>query len=306
MAKGRLAKTDLPKAFKFHRKRNKGVRTMETNLSYEELVKKLAQMQNQQNLQPQTETPIVQEVKPVYVEPKPIQQPQPVASTQPAVETPTYTAPTATQPNVVTTPAVEERKFTFDEVKKLIEAELEKERAKFANIQAPVINVAQEEYVTVVYIGMFSAGTTVAVGGLGLITRPGNTLDIPKKKFIEGLGNPTVDALLRERSLIVISGLSEIDMARYGIAYKPGEVLTQDEFFKVLDYGKEQICSIFSKVCNQHKYVIAKMYNNAYFELHDGRIDIETVKMLNEISKQTVGESLFAPILQDFADKIAG
>lgn len=178
---------------------------------------------------------------------------------------------------------------------------------KMANPAATptVIQLAKDEYVTVLYIGNISSGTVVHLGGLGSINRAGMPLDIPKKDFIHGLGTPVVDALLRKRRLIVVDGLTDEERERFNLSYKEGELLSQKMYFNILKYSQEEICAIFKKLCPEHQVVVAKMFNTAYFENHDNRIHIETVKELNKLSKKHFKDGLFTLILADVGNKFA-
>ena len=168
----------------------------------------------------------------------------------------------------------------------------------------PIIQVAKEEYVTIMYIGLMAKGTAVSLKW-GQITYSGGTIDVPKKDFMQGIGSPLVDALLRKRELIVINGLTEEEMQRFGIAYNKDDILTQRQFAKLLDYKSEEIIAIFSKLCEQHQRIVAGVYFSAYFEKNDNRINPETVKALNTISKQYDKDGMFKPILEDIGRKFA-
>lgn len=213
----------------------------------------------------------------------------------------------------------ESKTYTEAEVKKMLDKqqkEFEKsldekiaamvaEKMTSQQPTAPVIQMAKDEYVTVLYIGAISSGTSVNLGRLGRINRAGMTLDIPKKDFIQGLGTPVVDALLMRRSLIVVNGLTDEERERFNLSYKEGELLTQKIFYGLLNYEQDEICRIFAKLCPEHQVVVAKMFNTAYFENHDNRIHVETVKELNKLSKKHFKDGLFTLILADVGNKFA-
>lgn len=197
------------------------------------------------------------------------------------------------------------KNYSEAEVQELIAKAVAQAMANVQNQTQTVIKVREEdEYVTVLFIGGIAMGTTVALGKLGKINRAGGTLDIPKKVFMQGLGNQTVDALLRNRSLIVVNGLTDEERERFGVKYKEQELLTQDMFYKIMDYGRDEIVTIFEKLCEEHKRVVAKMYLDAYFEKHDNRVNVSTVKALNKLSRAVDKEGLFTPILEDYGKKI--
>ena len=160
------------------------------------------------------------------------------------------------------------------------------------------------ERVTLIFLGAIANGTQVALGKLGTITKAGNTLTVPKDLFLQAMGTPVVDALLRNRSLIVVDGLTAEEMERYNLAYKEGELLSQEAFFKILDYPKDKVVSIFSLLCKEHKILLAKLYSTAYFERGDNRISVELIKELNKESKVIEKDGLFTRILEDMGKKL--
>ena len=166
----------------------------------------------------------------------------------------------------------------------------------------PVYN--REEYVTLLYIGAIAEGTTVSLGNLGQINKAGATRDIPKKDFLQGM-TFGIEKMLESRALIVLNGLTKEERERYGLDYKEGELLTQEAFYKLLNYSDSEIVSIFRKLCEDHRRVVAKLFLSAYFEKGDNRITAEKVKSLNEISKENDKDGMFKPILEDMGDRFA-
>lgn len=162
----------------------------------------------------------------------------------------------------------------------------------------------KEEYVTLLYIGAIADGTVVSLGKLGQINKAGATRDIPKKEFLQGM-TFAIEKMLENRSLIVLNGLTRDERERYGLDYKDGELLTQEAFYKLLNYSDSEITDIFRKLCEDHRRVVAKLFLSAYFENSDNRITAEKVKSLNEISKENDKDGMFKPILEDMGDRFA-
>lgn len=196
-----------------------------------------------------------------------------------------------------------EKTYSETELQNAVNAAVAQALAKMKEAQQPIIAVSKEEYVTLLFVGAIARGTTVALGKLGQITRSGGTLDVPKKDFLANLGSPVIDALLRKRQLIVIDGLSESEMDRFGLSYEERELLSQNVFFKLFDFSKKEICEIFEKLCPEHKKIVAKMYLTKYFDEHDNRVTSDVVKSLNKISKSVYAEGLFTPILESMAEQ---
>ena len=163
---------------------------------------------------------------------------------------------------------------------------------------------SKEEYVTLLYIGAIADGTVVSLGKLGQINKAGSTRDIPKKEFLQGM-TFAIEKMLESRALIVVNGLTAEERERYGLDYQEGELLTQDAFYKLLNYSDSEITAIFRKLCEEHRRVVAKMFLSAYFEKGDNRITAEKVKSLNEISKENDKDGMFKPILEDMGDRFA-
>lgn len=197
-----------------------------------------------------------------------------------------------------------EKTFTKEELDDAVAAAVKAALAQIQSAPAPVIQVAKEDYVTVLFIGAMARGTTVALGRLGQINRAGGTLDIPKKDFLQGLGIPVVDALLAKRQLIVIDGLTDEERERFNLQYTEGELLSQRAFHKLFDFKKEEICEIFDKLCEEHKRIVAKMFLTEYFENDSNKIDTATVRALNKLSKSVYKDGLFTPILEKMGEKL--
>lgn len=202
------------------------------------------------------------------------------------------------------------KKYTEDDVQAIIaevsrKAALEAVEAYKASQPQTVVRVAKDEYVTVLFIGTIASGTTVSMPKWGQINYSGGMLDIPKKEFLQGIGAQVNSALLRERQIIVLSGLTDEERRRFGVDYKEGEYLTAKAFFELVGYDKEKICDIFNKLCDEHKHIVAKVYLSAYFEKQDRRVHRDTVIALNNLSKSVDKEGLFTPIIEDMGRKDA-
>lgn len=190
--------------------------------------------------------------------------------------------------------------FTQDQVDNMIVQAVAKALAQQQiNQTQTIVQVAKEEYVTILYIGSIAKGTVVSLPKWGQITYAGGMLDIPKKDFLQGIGIQVNNELLKKRSLIVLNGLTDEERRRFGVEYKDGECLTTEAFFSLLDFNQDKIVEIFTKLCETHKRTVAKIFMSAYFEKHDNRINRETIRELNKISKVVEQEGLFTQIIED-------
>lgn len=199
--------------------------------------------------------------------------------------------------------AAGEKTYTGTELQKIVEAAVAKYAAEHP--QTPqVINVKPDEMVTVLFLHPVAKSCVISLGKLGQINRAGSTLDIPKREFLQGI-NGVVESLLRSRKLIVTDGLTDEERERYGVLYKEGELLSVKMYQKLLDYGKEDICAIFKKLCEGHKKAVAILYATAYFEERDPRVNMETVTALNKLSKSVDKGGMFTAILGDMGRKLS-
>lgn len=196
------------------------------------------------------------------------------------------------------------RTYTEEEVKAIAAQAAKDAIANYEKEHRNDTAVYREEFVTLLYIGAIADGTVVSLGKLGQINKAGATRDIPKKDFLQGM-TFLIERMLEDRSLIVVNGLTKEERERYGVDYKDGELLTQEAFYKLLNYSDSEITEIFRKLCTDHRRVVAKLFLSAYFEKSDNRITAEKVKSLNEISKENDKDGMFKPILEDMGDRFA-
>lgn len=196
-----------------------------------------------------------------------------------------------------------ERMYSKDELDAMVKAAVAEALKSVQAASPPVVQVKQDEYVTILYVGRFANGTTVSMPHWGTIAVAGETVDVPKKDFIRGLGNQVNRSLIAKKKVFVIDGLTEAERKRFNLVYEDGKYLSQEMFHAILDYPKDKICAIYEKLCDEHKQLVAGMFMDAYFEKGDTRVTGDTVKALNAISKKTHKDGLFTRILEDIGKK---
>ena len=209
------------------------------------------------------------------------------------------------------------RNFTEAEVKAMSAEALREQRqeldgqiAKQSSQPQVIMQVKQDDTVTLLFLGAIADGTVVDLGKLGQINRAGGTIDVPKSEFFQKL-NYTVEKMLQNRKLIVVNGLNDSERERFGVAYKDGELLSQKVFYKILDLDLDALKAIYSKLCDEHKRIVATMFITAY-ERGDLRVNTDKVKALNKLSRKVknpfTGElekdGLFTPILEDMGKQM--
>nr|DAP33638.1 MAG TPA: hypothetical protein [Caudoviricetes sp.] len=196
--------------------------------------------------------------------------------------------------------AKDEKLYTEDEVVKLIQRALKKQEEQ----KPSIVQVAEDRYVQLTFIGVIASGTSVNLGALGKISRPGTVIDVPKKDFIKSLGVPVVEALLRSREIIVVDGLTDAERERFGLKYKDKEVLSVDEFFNIPKMSVDELSKRMDEVCVTHKKVIADVVLGEYFEKSNPSVTLAFIKKLSVAAKRNGLGDVFYPALNDMAQQI--
>ena len=192
--------------------------------------------------------------------------------------------------------------FSRDEVQKMIAEAVAKALAESKT--GNVIHVKTDEYVTVTYIGPMAPGTVFDLGDWGKINRSGGTLKIPKEKFLQGI-DYRMEERLEERKLIVLNGLTEEEMERYGVKYRAGELMTERIYANLCKLSSQDLISIFGNLCEWHKKTFANTIESDYFEKGSSTIDVDTLKTLNNMSRSVDKKGLFRHMLDDIGQKLS-
>ena len=89
---------------------------------------------------------------------------------------------------------------------------------------------------------------------------------------------------LRQRWLIIVSGLTEEERDALGVNYKEGELLDRNAFAKMVELGDEML-NIYPALCEGHKMMVAQRYADAFAE-NSEYVTRERVVKLNAMSKR--------------------
>lgn len=219
------------------------------------------------------------------------------------------------------TPVEAPRTFSEEQVKSMIAEALQAQNEAFARqmdaAKPQVIQVAPETEKVVMRFQAEVADDNEAVFGeggyFGKIVGKRGILTIPKTEFVSRFRDMTVQWMLENRWLIVLSGLTEDERELYGVNYKPGEVLDDKAFTKMLDMTDEELLEIFPGLCPQHREMVAKRLATDYFRNgpRPGHYR-DFITALNAISKKDYmglpdkdprRKGAFAPILEDLNSK---
>lgn len=121
-------------------------------------------------------------------------------------------------------------------------------------------------------------------GVYGRITGKTGYASIPKSEWSKFL-DESMKGFIRDRMLIVLSGLSDEEREMNGCMYREGELLDEKAFVKMLDMG-EDLIAVFPALCHEHKEMIARRFISGYEENHPSAHNRKLVVALNELSKQ--------------------
>ncbi|MBO5969534.1 MAG: hypothetical protein J6S14_13655 [Clostridia bacterium] len=192
-----------------------------------------------------------------------------------------------------------EKMYTESELSDIVQraiAEALKNRAQDNKI---VVN--KEEMVTVYFFGVVAPGSSVQFGTIGVIPRAGTPLDISKKDFFKGM-NLSVSRLLETRTVVVADGLTDEERKRYGLDYADGEVLTQDEFYNIVNYDTDELVERYKKLCEEHKKVVVDLFADDLFEKNGTKATLEKIKALRKASKKDAPHVV--PLLNYMLDRL--
>lgn len=190
--------------------------------------------------------------------------------------------------------------FTADEVQAMIKAAVE-EATK--SVHAQPMYVKSDEKVTLCYAGPMGEGTVFNMPDIGSINHQYGYLTVSKDVFLQKK-DYKVDNKLKKRLLLVVSGLTDEERERYGVKYKPGEILSEKAFEGLLNLPVNELCEEFKRVCEPHKRIIATEITSAFYR-GDVRATQEKVKAINDLSKGVDPEGLLTPVLEKIGENLA-
>lgn len=121
-------------------------------------------------------------------------------------------------------------------------------------------------------------------GVYGSITGKSGYASVPKSEWSKFL-DESMKSFIKQRMLIVLSGLTDDEREIYDCAYKEGELLDEKAFNKLLDLGDELI-AVFPALCHEHKEMVARRFVTGFEEGHPSAHKRELVVALNELSKK--------------------
>lgn len=192
---------------------------------------------------------------------------------------------------------VDKRDLEIEELKKQL-AEQQKmfaemqEMLKQAQSAPQVVQVAPQETEKIHCLfeaevaddNIFSIGEN---GRYGRIIGKTGSFFVPKNE-LSSVMDSAFRAMLENRWIIIVSGLTDEEREAFGVDYKEGEYLDKKAFAKMVDMG-EEILNIYPKLCKGHQEMVAKRYYEAYLKKNP-KVTREIVVKLNKLSKQAGSE----------------
>lgn len=173
----------------------------------------------------------------------------------------------------------------IEELKKLVrklQAELAEKRPQVVQVMADTERVVLRFQAEVADDNETRFGPD---GMYGQVTGKVGTVAVPKSEWSR-FYNESVRNMMTRRWLIVLSGMDDQEREMYGCNYKPGEILDEMAFHKLLDMGRDLI-AVFPKLCPDHQEMVASRFITAYADGDDRAKDRELIVALNEMSKET-------------------
>lgn len=175
--------------------------------------------------------------------------------------------------------------FTLEQVQKMIEEALAKREA--ANTKEQPNTVASEEVVVMHFQDEVNDNNIIQLGPngkFGQITGKSATITIPKREFIGEFRTSLVQTLLKNRKLIVVSGLTDAERKIYGVDYQKGEYLEPDVYAGLIEAG-DAILDFYPQLNPTWQEMVAVKFIDA-FENKTLKCSRDTLLKLNKISKK--------------------
>ena len=134
-------------------------------------------------------------------------------------------------------------------------------------------------------------------GGMyGSIVGKTGSFYVPKSDLSRVLTNIN-RKFLKDRWLVIVSGLDDEERETLGVDYKEGEILDRKAFAKMVELGDKMI-EIYPALCEGHKRMVAQRYADAFAQ-GSPYVTRNLVVALNNLSKRKGHErGDFMPIIE--------
>jgi hypothetical protein len=185
--------------------------------------------------------------------------------------------------------AVQESTFTQAQVDSMIQEAVKAALAAYKPeaTAAPVQKESSDDSVVMRFFAEVNDNNTVMFGKdarYGQVTGKLATVIVTKNDFISGFRDTTVQNLIKNRVLVVLSGLSDRERKLYGCEYQDGEVL-DPETYAELDAMGDEVLKIYPKLHMTYKTMVACHFRELS-EAGKLRMNRETLVALNRLSRE--------------------
>lgn len=174
--------------------------------------------------------------------------------------------------------------FTLEQVQKMIDEALARRDAE--NAEKPAATPYEDTVVTMIFQAEVNDANEILLGQngkYGLITGKHATVTINKRDFVSDFRTTMVQYLLKNRNLIVVSGLTDDERKIYGVDYKQGEYLEPAVYERLIEMG-DGVLDVFPRLHPTWQEMIATKFIEAY-ENGTLKCSRDALMEMNRISK---------------------
>lgn len=176
--------------------------------------------------------------------------------------------------------------FTLEQVQAMIDEAVKNAVQSVAMQPVPAVHEVTDDTVVMRFFAEVNDSNVVQFGRdsrYGQVTGKHATVVVSKNDFVGGFRDMTAQTLLKNRTLVVLSGLTDAERALYGVDYEEGEIMTPDECDRMDKIGKD-ILKIYPRLHPTFKTMIARRFRE---KAENGTlsIDRETLVELNRLSR---------------------
>lgn len=179
--------------------------------------------------------------------------------------------------------------FTLEQVQKLIDEALAKRESEYKAEAAK--QQSGDSIVTMIFQAEVNDANEILLGPngkYGLITGKHATVTINKRDFVSDFRTTMMQYLLKNRNLIVVSGLTDDERKIYGVDYQQGEYLEPAIYERLIEMG-DGVLDVFPRLHKTWQEMIATKFIEAY-ENGTLKCSRHALIEMNKISKKSYSD----------------
>lgn len=185
----------------------------------------------------------------------------------------------------------------------LLQKQMEQLQAQMQAMQRPqVIQVAADTervyFLWQAEVADYNLVTFGPGGMYGSITGKTGTFSVPKNELSRILDNRT-RGFIAKRWLIVVDGMTDDERESLGVDYKEGEILDRKAFLRMVDMSKDEICEVYSKLCNSHKEMVGRRFYEAWKNRNENVTRAKVIALRNITRDEGLDIQAFQQILKE-------